>query len=69
MAIKTEEIKRVFKHGGITLEDPSPSMTKEEVLDFYSNQYPELTNSNVSGGEIINDELVFEFNTSIGTKG
>lgn len=69
MAVETTEIERVFKHGDIELEDPSNTMSKEEVLDFYSAQYPELTNSSVSGPSIVNDKAVFEFSTSVGTKG
>jgi len=63
------ELKRVFKHGDITLEDPNPLSSKEEVLDFYINQYPELTNSHVTGPTVIDDTLQFVFSTSVGTKG
>ena len=69
MAVEIVELNRVFKHGNINLEDPGINMSKEEVLDFYSNQYPELTNSSVTGPKIENDEQLFEFTTSVGTKG
>jgi PRTRC genetic system protein C len=69
MAVEIVELKRVFKHGDINLEDPGTNMSKDEVLDFYSSQYPELTNSSVTGPKIENDEQIFEFSTSVGTKG
>ena len=49
MALQVQNYKRVFKHGNIELSDPNPDMTPEEVMGFYSNQYPELTTSNVHG--------------------
>ena len=69
MAIKVDVIPRIFKHGTLDLVDPGENMTKEEVLDFYSNQYPELTNASVGGSKIENDKQVFTFSTSVGTKG
>ena len=63
------ELKRVFKHGDIILEDPNSSISKDDVLDFYSNQYPELTNAHVTGPTVIDDKLQYEFSTSVGTKG
>ena len=63
------ELKRVFKHKDVVLDDPNPSISKDDVLDFYSNQYPELTNAHVTGPTVINDKLQYEFTTSVGTKG
>lgn len=66
-------ITRVFKlkKDGkfITLADPNPAMTKEDVMKFYSNQYPELTTCSIDGPKIENDQQVFEFKTTVGTKG
>ena len=69
MAIEVEVIPRIFKHGKLDLVDPGVGMTKEEVLDFYSNQYTELTNASVGGSKIEHDKQVFTFSTSVGTKG
>jgi len=69
MALNITTYKRVFKHGGRTLSDPDPNMSPEEVMNFYSNMYPELTTSNVHGPQIVNDEAVYEFKTTVGTKG
>lgn len=38
-------------------------------MNYYSNMYPELTTATVHGPTIRNDEAVYEFKTTIGTKG
>jgi len=69
MALNIQNYKRVFKHGAIVLSDPNPNMSPEEVMNFYSNQYPELTTSNVHGPKIEGGKAVYEFKTTVGTKG
>lgn len=69
MALQVTTLERVFKHKETKLPDPDASMSPDEVLDFYSNQYPELTNASVSGPEINDDKQIFEFKTTVGTKG
>lgn len=69
MALQISKYKRVFKHGTATLADQNPDMTPEEVMNFYSNQYPELTTSNVHGPKIEGNTAVYEFKTTVGTKG
>ena len=69
MAMKILNYKRVFIHNGKKLSDPDPKMSPEEVMNFYSNQFPELTTSNVHGPKIENDAAVYEFKTTVGTKG
>lgn len=69
MALNIQNYKRMFKHGASTLSDPNPDMSPEEVMNFYSNQYPELTTSNVHGPVINGNEAVYEFKTTVGTKG
>jgi len=66
---QVEKLKRVFKHKDKVLTDPDVSMSSDEVLEFYSNQYPELNNSKVSGPIAKDDVLEYEFSTSVGTKG
>jgi len=63
------KLKRVFKHKDKVLADPDASMSSDDVLDFYSNQFPELNNSKVSGPIAKDDVLEYEFTTSVGTKG
>lgn len=69
MAFNLTHHKRVFKMKERVLADPDPSMSPDEVMAFYSNQYPELTTSNVFGPKIENDNAVYEFKTTVGTKG
>jgi PRTRC genetic system protein C len=53
----------------IVLSDPNPTDTPEAVMSYYSNIYPELTTASVHGPEIKEDKAVYEFKTTIGTKG
>ena len=69
MALQVNGLDRVFMHGNITLNDPDPSMAPEEVMQFYTNTYPELTTSNVHGPEVNGDKAVYKFKTTVGTKG
>lgn len=69
MALSISNVKRVFKMKDKNLADPDPTMTPDEVMAFYSNQYPELVTSNVFGPKMENDEAVYEFKTTVGTKG
>lgn len=69
MALNVTKFPRVFKHGKNELPDPNPALSPEEVMAYYSNQYPELTTSNIFGPKIENDKAVYEFKTTVGTKG
>ncbi len=73
MPLLTTDINRQFKMKKgtetIVLEDPNPSFTPEEVLSFYSNAHPELTTATVGPMKMENDEAIFEFSTTVGTKG
>lgn len=73
MALEINALKRVFqlKKGSNTLEldDPDSSLSLNEVMDFYSMNYPELTTATVQGPEIENDRAVYLFKTTIGVKG
>lgn len=69
MALNLTGLKRVFKFGERTLSDPDKSMTPDEVMNFYAGTYPELTTSNVHGPKVENDKVVYEFKTTVGTKG
>ncbi|MGV4528990.1 PRTRC system protein C [Ornithobacterium rhinotracheale] len=67
------ELQRVFKlkdNGQeIELADPNPQWSVESVLNFYSNQYPILTTSKVSAPQIVEDSVVYRFESVMGTKG
>jgi PRTRC genetic system protein C len=38
-------------------------------MGFYSVKYPELTTATVTGPEVVGDEAVYTFKTTVGTKG
>ena len=71
--MQTQELTRVFrfKKGSETvkLNDPNPAFTPQDVIRFYSPQHPELTTATIDGPKIEGAEAVFEFKTTVGTKG
>ena len=71
--LSTTILKRVFLHkvqeNEISLTDPNPSLSPEEVMNFYSATYPALTTARVEGPEITGDAVQFRFQTTLGTKG
>ncbi len=69
MALDIKTLKRVFKIKDNELSDPNIDFTPDEVMNFYSNTYPELTTSTVHGPEIKGDTAIYEFKTTVGTKG
>ncbi len=69
MALQIQGVKRQFKYGNRQLDDPDPNMTPEEVMQFYAGTYPELTTSNVHGPKMEGETAVYEFKTTVGTKG
>lgn len=73
MALEVTNLKRKFKFKKgntiVDLPDPNPDFTAEEVSQFYSGQHSELTTSTVDGPKIEGDAAVYEFKTTVGTKG
>ena len=73
MALEIKGLKRVFKlkKNGETqrLDDPNPEMAVNDVMDFYSMTYPELTTATPHGPVMEDGCAVYEFKTTIGTKG
>ncbi len=53
----------------LRLDDPNPEMAVNDVMDFYSMTYPELTTATPHGPVMEDDCAVYEFKTTIGTKG
>lgn len=53
----------------VTLTDPDSRLSPEAVLNFYSNTYPVLTTATIAGPTIQDDAVLYEFKSSIGTKG
>ena len=74
MALEIKGMTRSFrfKKGTeyITLQDPDPNISPDMIMSYYSNLYPELTTATVHGPVIREDDkAVYEFKTTIGTKG
>lgn len=69
MAIKVENLERVFLYNGMRLPDPSPTMTPSQVRDVYGAAYPEITNADIEGPAQKGDKLEFTFRRAVGTKG
>jgi len=71
--MEVSEVKRKFKveigTKNFELNDPDPKMTDEEVCKFYSMEYPELINANVSDKKIENDELIITLSSKFKQKG
>ncbi|PSK90851.1 PRTRC system protein C [Taibaiella chishuiensis] len=67
--IIASEKKRVFIYKDTQLSDPSINLSKEAVLNFYANTYPELNNATIDGPEIKDTELHYKFLSTLGTKG
>ncbi len=44
MSIKVETLVREFQYNGLSLPDPSPNQTPDQVRDIYSAAYPEIRN-------------------------
>lgn len=53
----------------VTLADPDSRLSPEAVLNFYSNTFPILTTATIAGPTIQDDAVLYEFKSSIGTKG
>ena len=68
MTVQVEKAVREFKYGSMTLADPDPSQTPEEVKAFYAGIYPELNNAEIET-ERKGAKTVCEFRKAVGTKG
>lgn len=73
MALEVKNLTREFKFKkdgtNVTLPDPNPEFSVEEVIQFYSNQYPELTTATLEGPKIDGNSAVYSVKTTVGTKG
>jgi len=67
------ELPRVFIHTEdeqeIRLADPAPRLSIEAILNFYAATYPVLTTAKIEGPTIENDEIIYRFASTLGTKG
>ncbi len=66
---KGGKIIRIFQLDNITLPDPDPSRTPEDVRKFYIDVYPELEHAEVQGPQLSEEGQIYRFVTRFGTKG
>jgi PRTRC genetic system protein C len=73
MALQVTNLQRVFtyKKDGkdISLPDPNPDFSAEEVMKFYAGSYPELTNGFVEGPKVEGDKASYSITTKAGKLG
>jgi PRTRC genetic system protein C len=60
---------RTFAYSSITLADPNPKLSPEEVKTLYAIHYPELATAAINGPEVVGDKLRWEFVLAVGAKG
>ena len=68
MEVKPIKRKFVIDKSNIELPDPNPQMTVEQVQQFYSGMYPELTTATYQK-VFKQDTYTYIFKSIIGTKG
>ena len=73
MALQVTKLTREFKFKkdgkDISLPDPNPEFSAEEVMKFYSGTYPELTNGIVEGPTVVGDKANYSITTRAGKLG
>lgn len=73
MALEVTGLDRKFKFEKdgeeVVLQDPNPNMSTAEVIQHYSVQYPELTTCTIDGPKVDGSVALYEFKTTVGTKG
>lgn len=67
--MQIETLAREFSYNGAKLADPAPAFTLQQVRDFYSQTYPELTNAEIEGPVIKGARNIYTFRRAVGTKG
>lgn len=63
-----QQLKREFKFDGRVLSDPNPDFTNEQVIQFYSAQFPSIVSA-IPKQEVIGDTMTIILDPKIGTKG
>jgi PRTRC genetic system protein C len=63
------DLLRKFQYNSITLPDPHPALTPEQIKEVFAAQYPELTNSVVEGPVTKDGTATYKFTRAVGSKG
>lgn len=69
MTIQINKVQRAFVFNGVSLNDPGPDFSADEVRDIYTAQYPDLATAVVSDPVIEGDTVTYTFVRNVGTKG
>jgi PRTRC genetic system protein C len=69
MAITIENVERKFVYSSMELDDIDASLSVDEIKNYYSNIYPELSTAYAKGPTYKDGKEVYEFMINIGTKG
>lgn len=67
--MKTTTLPRVFDYNGLRLNDLDPTASAARIKDLMTAMYPELATAEVQGPEVRDNQLVYTFKRSAGTKG
>jgi PRTRC genetic system protein C len=67
--MQIQELQREFKYNSVTLADPNPAFTLQQVRDFYASVYPEIVNADIDGPDAKGNKNVYTFRRAVGTKG
>jgi PRTRC genetic system protein C len=73
MALSVINTPRVFEFKvgdkDLSIDDPNPNFSPDEVVSFLANTYPSITNSDLTGPVIKNGKAIYKVNSIVGTKG
>jgi len=64
-----ERNQRIIYFDQQQLDDPDPALSIEEVLEYYAEIYPILTQAAIEGPELRDEGMVYTFRKAVGTKG
>jgi PRTRC genetic system protein C len=71
--METTTLEREFKFEKdgkpVTLPDPNPDYSIEEVMQYYSTTYPELTTAKFDEPKVEGSKVIHKVRTTVGTKG
>jgi PRTRC genetic system protein C len=69
--MEKQVLNRVFVYGDKKLSDPNPKMSPEQVVNFYSTQFSELTTATIDNGVVHmkRKAITYTIGKTLGTKG
>lgn len=67
--MEVKNLTRSFKYNGITLTDPDPGKTPDQVRAIFAYQYPELLNAVIEGPVTKGGVSTYTFARAAGSKG